>query len=162
SFGIANNKESITFIIGSNNYQNIDFSKIAYFSRATKGQQIFKNLNKKNIIRDIIKNKNTKFVVNTNNNQIIFVDFDKQNLTNNIIDDNFEKISKTPGFVFPLIDYKINKENDYFKVHSNHNEADKIIENAEKRINKIFETNEQKLKEIDDKKIDEVLKKLKI
>ena len=162
SFGIANNKESITFIIGSNNYQNIDFSKIAYFTRATKGQQIFKNLNKKIVIRDIIKNKNTKFVVNTKNNQIILIDFDKQKVTNNIIDDNFEKISKVSGFVFPIIDYKINQENDYFKIGKNQNEADKIVENAKEKINKIFETNEQKLKEIDDKKIDEILKKLKI
>ena len=162
AFGIANNKDSITLIIGNNNYKNINFSAIVYSSRATKGQQFFKNLSSKNIIRDIIRNQKTNFVINTNNNQIIMLNFDHTTNIDNIINDNFAKISKISGVAYPIINYNINENNEYFKVKFDPKTSNEIVDEATKKINKVFETNEKRLKEIDDTKIDDILKKLKI
>ena len=162
AFGVANNKDSITLIIGNNNYKNINFSAIVYSSRATKGQQLFKNLSSKNIIRDIIRNQKTNFVINTNNNQIIMLNFDHTTNIDNIINDNFAKISKISGVAYPIINYNINENNEYFKVKFDQKTSNEIVDEATKKINKVFETNEKRLKEIDDTKIDDILKKLKI
>ena len=162
AFGVANNKDSITLIIGNNNYKNINFSAIVYSSRATKGQQFFKNLSSKNIIRDIIRNQKTNFVINTNNNQIMMLNFDHTTNIDNIINDNFAKISKISGVAYPIINYNINENNEYFKVKFDQKTSNEIVDEATKKINKAFETNEKRLKEIDDTKIDDILKKLKI
>lgn len=162
AFGIANNKDSITLIIGNNNYKNINFSTIVYSSRATKGQQFFKNISSKNIVRDIIKNQATNFVINTNNNQIVMMNFNHTANIDNIINDNFAKISKIPGIAYPIINYNINENNQYFKVQFDQKTSNEIVEEATTKINKIFETNEKRLKEIDETKIDDILKKLKI
>lgn len=162
AFGIANNKDSITLIIGNNNYKNINFSTIVYSSRATKGQQFFKNISSKNIVRDIIKNQATNFVINTNNNQIVMMNFNHTANIDNIINDNFAKISKIPGIAYPIINYNINENNQYFKVQFDQKTSNEIVEEAATKINKIFETNEKRLKEIDETKIDDILKKLKI
>ncbi len=162
AFGIANNKDSITLIIGNNNYKNINFSTIVYSSRATKGQQFFKNISSKNIVRDIIKNQATNFVINTNNNQIVMMNFNHTANIDNIINDNFAKISKIPGIAYPVINYNINENNQYFKVQFDQKTSNEIVEEAATKINKIFETNEKRLKEIDETKIDDILKKLKI
>ncbi len=162
AFGIANNKDSITLIIGNNNYKNINFSTIVYSSRATKGQQFFKNISSKNIVRDIIKNQATNFVINTNNNQIVMMNFNHTANIDNIINDNFAKISKIPGIAYPIINYNISENNQYFKVQFDQKTSNEIVEEAATKINKIFETNEKRLKEIDETKIDDILKKLKI
>ncbi len=162
AFGIANNKDSITLIIGNNNYKNINFSTIVYSSRATKGQQFFKNISSKNIVRDIIKNQPTNFVINTNNNQIVMMNFNHTANIDNIINDNFAKISKISGIAYPIINYNINENNQYFKVQFDQKTSNEIVEEATTKINKIFETNEKRLKEIDETKIDDILKKLKI
>ncbi len=162
AFGIANNEDSITLISGANNYKNIKFSIIGYSSRATKGQQLIKNLNSKKIIRDIIKNKKTIFVINTSDNKIYLQEFDKSNNIENLIDDNFNKITKVNGISYPIINYNISKDNEYFNVKFTNEQSDEIMKNASEKINNIFKTNEERLNEIDDDKIDEILKKLKI
>ncbi len=131
AFGIANNKDSITLIIGNNNYKNINFSTIVYSSRATKGQQFFKNISSKNIVRDIIKNQATNFVINTNNNQIVMMNFNYTANIDNIINDNFAKISKIPGIAYPIINYNINENNQYFKVQFDQKTSNEIVEEAD-------------------------------
>ena len=162
AFGIANNNDSISLISGSNGYKNIKFSSIAYSSRATKGQQLIKNLSSKKIIRDIIKNKHTIFIINRNDNKIELQQFDKSSNVENVLDDTFNKISKTSGYCYPIINYNISNENEYFNVKFDKQTSNEIMEKAEEKINKVFKTNEDRLKEIDDDKIDEILKKLKI
>lgn len=162
AFGIANNNDSITLVSGNNSYKNIKFSMIAYSSRATKGQQLIKGLNSKKIIRDIIKNQKTFFIVNTQDNKISIQEFDKSTNIDNVLDDSFNKISKINGIYYPISNYQISLENSYFNVKFDKQFSNEIINKAEEKINKIFKTNEDRLKEIDDDKIDEILKKLKI
>ncbi|MBD5423062.1 MAG: DNA topoisomerase IV subunit A [Mycoplasma sp.] len=161
AFGISNKKESITLIFGQNNYKNINFADIAYSSRATKGQQLIRNLSPKKIIRDVIKNRKTKFILN-NNGHIDLIDFDRSSVIDNIMDDNFNKISKVNGMSYPIINYQVNDQNSYFKVKFDNQSSNEVIKQAEEKINNVFKTNEERLKEIDDTKIDDILKKLKI
>lgn len=165
SFGVANNKDSIIFLCGNNAFKHINFDSISYGQKATKGQQLIKNLSFKKVIRDIIavKNKqnNNEFIINGEQKLESF-NF-KQNMEiSNILDDNFKKISKSNGYVYPNINYQINSHNNYFNVKFDQQTSNQIIKEAEEKINQIYQTNEKKLKEIDDKKIDDILKKLKI
>lgn len=161
AFGIANNNDSIMLISGSNNYKNIRFSNIAYCSRATKGQQLIKNLSPKKIIKDIIKNVKTTFITNSNN-QIAISEIDKSTYVDQIIDDQFNKISKINGNTYPVINYNVDTNNEYFNVKFDNVTSNEIIQKAEEKINQVFKSNEERLKEIDDDKIDDILKKLKI
>ncbi len=162
AFGISNNNESITFISGTNGYKNIKFSLIAYTSRATKGQQLIKNLNSKKVIRDIIKNQKTQFIVNKSDNTIELYDYDRQSYVENVLDDNFNNISKTKGIHYPIINFNVNENNEYFDVKFDDKKSNEIIEQSIEKIDKVFKTNEERLKEIDDDKIDEIMKKLKL
>lgn len=165
SFGVANNKDSIILVLGNNNVKHIDFSSISYGSKATKGQQLLRNLSVKKVIRDIVANKNRQstieFIIN-NDHGIESFNFSQNIALNNILDDNFKKIGKTNEYIYPNVDYQINPHNNYFKVKFDQQTSNEIIQKAEEKINKIFQTNEERLKEIDDKKIDDILKKLKI
>lgn len=162
AFGIATNKDSICLISGANGYKNINFSAISYSSRATKGQQLIKSLNSKKIIRDIIKNKPTNFIVNTNENKILIQNNINNSNIENFLNDSFNKISKINGYCYPILNYNVSLDNEYFKVKFDNKTSNKIIEEAEEKINNVFKTNEKRLKEIDDDKIDEILKKIKI
>lgn len=165
SFGVANNKDSIILVLGSNNVKHIDFSSISYGSKATKGQQLLRNLSVKKVIRDIVANKNKQstieFIIN-NDHGIESFNFSQNIALNNILDDNFKKIGKTNEYIYPNVDYQINPHNNYFKVKFDQQTSNEIIQKGEEKINKTFQTNEERLKEIDDKKIDDILKKLKI
>ena len=92
----------------------------------------------------------------------MMLNFDHTTNIDNIINDNFAKISKISGVAYPIINYNINENNEYFKVKFDQKTSNEIVDEATKKINKVFETNEKRLKEIDDTKIDDILKKLKI
>lgn len=162
AFGIANNNDSITLIAGTNNYKNIKFSSIAYCTRATKGQQLIKGLSSKKILRDIIINKKTIFIINEQDNKISIQEFDRKSHIDNVIDDSFNKVSKINGYCYPVINFNINEDNQYFNVKFDNKTSNEIIKNAEEKINKAFKTNEERLNEIDYKELDEKLKKLKL
>ena len=161
AFGIANNNDSITLISGTNNYKNIKFSSIASSSRAVKGQQLIKGLNAKKVIRDVIKNVKVNFIVNMDG-KIELQEFNRQVYIDNVLDDSFNKISKSNGVCIPLINYNVSQDNEYFKVKFDNQTSNEIMKNAEEKINNAFKTNEERLSEIDYDEIEEKLKKLKI
>lgn len=165
AFGICNNDDLVMFLIGNNLYKNIKLSIISYSSRANKGLQLFKNNLTKNTIRDIIKidDKTKLIILSKTDNK-----FDLMNLSNlkkmqenNFSDGSFSKITKTGNYVVSMTKIDLNEENEYFK-NVDKSQMSKIIDKAENKINQIYKTNEETLKKIDNKKIDEILKKLKI
>lgn len=160
AFGIANNNDSVILLVGKNSYKIVNFSIIAYASRATKGNRLFKDLLPKNIIRDVLKNEQYVFIEN-NEDKILLTTFDKKNSTSQF-DNNFNKVSKNKGYVYSNINSNLTLDNKYFSTKLDDKDEKEIMNNAENKINSIYETNEKKLKEIDTNKIDDILKKLKI
>ena len=89
-------------------------------------------------------------------------EFNRQVYIDNVLDDSFNKISKSNGVCIPLINYNVSQDNEYFKVKFDNQTSNEIMKNAEEKINNAFKTNEERLSEIDYDEIEEKLKKLKI
>ena len=137
-------------------------SLISSTPRASKGIQIFKNLSAKNSISDIIKEQNFKLIHNKNQGGFQIIDTLKDN--GDILDETFNKISRNNGIVSNSTNYFINPENKYFNIQINlpKETRDNKINQQEIKINQIFESQKDKINAIDEKKLDDILKKLKI
>ena len=162
AFGVANNNDQILLLTLNNAYKMIKLALIAHTAKATKGVQLFKNLSIKNLICDILKNQNFRLINNKNQGGFEIIETLKQSADENLISEAFSKISKNPGQTISATNYQIHPDNPYFKVDLSKKTADKTIKQQGDRINQIFETQKTKINEIDEKKLDDILKKLKL
>ncbi|MGL5205715.1 MAG: DNA topoisomerase IV subunit A [Metamycoplasmataceae bacterium] len=161
SFIISNNKEKILLINDKNKIKQINFSTIAYSSRATRGGKIITLISLKPTIIAKISNANdTTFIIKNPNG--IAIEKYKMDNKQQALDNNFLKISNNIIKVEIQNDLIIDPKTEYFDVVHTVESSDETMNYSEQRINDAFKKTEEKIKEIDDNKIDEILKKYKI
>ena len=161
SFVLSNNKEKILFINDKNQMKQINFSTIAYSGKATKGGKISTLLSSKPmIIKSITRANDTTFVIkNTAGIQI-----EKYQIDNNrqILENNFAKIAKNILNLEIQSDMLIDKNAEYFNVVPTIKTGDETMSKSKNIIDNAFEKTQNKIKEVDELNIDEILKKYKI
>lgn len=162
AFGLANSDDKI-ILINNNNYKILKMSLISPSTKATKGIQIFKNLSAKNAITDIIKNQNFRLIHNKNQGGFQIIDSLKDD-NEEFINETFNKFSRNNGIIANATNYNISPDNKYFdvKVSLTKEVRDEKITQQEIKINRIFESQKDKIDAIDEKKLDDILKKLKL
>lgn len=161
SFIISNNKEKILLLNDKNKFKEISFSIIAYCSRATKGGKIITLISSKpTIISAISKVNDTVFIIK--NSSGISIQQYKTDKNSRTLDNNFTKIGKDILNVAIQNNLEISKNSEYFNVVHTTKSSDETMNYSEDKIDQAFRDSETKMKEIDDLKIDEILKKYKI
>ena len=161
SFVIANSQDKILLMNDKNKIKQINFSKFAYSTRASKGGKIITLISSKpTIITSITKANDSTFVIR-NSNGIMIEKYKVDNKTQ-VLDSNFTKISKDILNISIQSDLSTNTEEGYFNVVHTTESSDETISSSEQKINDVFRKTNDKIKEIDEINIDEILKKFNI
>ncbi|MGL5591866.1 MAG: hypothetical protein ACRDCJ_00720, partial [Metamycoplasmataceae bacterium] len=161
SFIISNNKEKILLVNDKNRIKQINFSTIAYSSRATKGGKIITLISlKPTIVTKISNAKDTTFIIKNSNG--IAIEKYKMDNKQQSLDNNFLKISNGVINVEIQNDLILDSKTEYFNVVHTVESSDETMNASEQKINEAFKKTEEKIKEIDNDKIDAILKKYKI
>ena len=160
SFVISNNKEKILLLNDKNKIKQINFSAIAYCSRANKGGKIITLISlKPTIVTNISKVEDSTFIIKNSNG--ISIEKYKNTKTTEILDNNFAKIGKDVLNVVIQSDLIISVKSEYFNIINTVENNDKTIAESEQKIEDAFKKSEENFKEVDDK-VNEILKKYKI
>lgn len=160
SFVISNNKEKILLLNDKNKIKQINFSAIAYCSRANKGGKIITLISlKPTIVTNISKVEDSTFIIKNSNG--ISIEKYKNTKTSEILDNNFAKIGKDVLNVVIQSDLIISVKSEYFNIINTVENNDKTIAESEQKIEDAFKKSEENFKEVDDK-VNEILKKYKI
>lgn len=160
SFVISNNKEKILLLNDKNQIKQINFSAIAYCSRASKGQKIITLISvKPTIVTSISKVEDSTFIIKNTNG----VNIEKYKNTKNsqILDNNFTKIGKDILNVVVQSNLIINTNSEYFNIVNTIEKNDETMAESESRIEEAFKKSEENIKDADEK-LSEILKKYKI
>ncbi len=161
AFVISNNQDKILLMNDKNLIKQIHFSKFAYSARATKGGKIITLISSKpTIIASITKANDSTFIIKNLNGFIL--EKYKEDNKNQSLDSNFAKISKGILNVSIQSDLVINTETNYFNIVHTTKSSDETMNYSEQKIDDIFKKTSNKIKEIDDLNIDEILKKFNI
>ena len=161
AFVISNNKEKILLINDKNQMKQINFSTIAYSSKATKGGKISTLLSSKPmIIKSISRANDTIFVIKNTNG--IHIETYKIDNNRQILENNFAKISKNILSLEIQSNLLISKNTEYFNVVPTIKSSDETMSKSKDIIDDAFQKTQSKIKEVDELNIDEILKKYKI
>lgn len=161
SFILSNNNEKILLLNDKNKIKQINFSAIAYSSRASKGGKIITLISSKpTIVTSMSIASDSTFIIKNSNG--IAIEKYKVDNKQHSLDNNFIKIANNILNVEIQNDLLIDVNNKYFNVVHTVQSSDETMSYSEQKIDEAFKKTENKIKEIDDIKIDEILKKYKI
>lgn len=161
SFIISNNNEKILLLNDKNKIKQINFSAIAYSSRASKGGKIITLISLKPTIVIGMSNANdTTFIIKNSNG--VTIEKYKMDNKQQSLDNNFIKIGNNILNVELQNSIIVDTNAEYFNVVHTLESSDETMAHSKQKIDDAFKKTEDKIKEIDDLKINEILKKYKI
>lgn len=163
AFGLATAADRIILLAANQTYKCLRLGLISSGIKAARGVQVFKSLPAKQTIIDIVKDQGFKLIATraTGGFQTITT---LKGSDDEFPSAPFDKLARGINLVCNSFNLVLSPDNDYFQAAATlpKEVRDETIHQQERKINQIFESQQEKLDAIDERKLDDILKKLKL